>query len=48
MNAQKQEKIDITTESSRKILGRMPNRKSPGPDLVQGVWLNNLVVYMKG
>ena len=36
--------IDITTESSKKILGRMPNMKSmksPGPDLVQGIWLKN-------
>ena len=37
----KQEKIDITTGSLKKILGRMPNRKSPGPDLVQGFWLKN-------
>ena len=32
----KQEKIDIATGSLKKILGRMPNWKSPGPDLVQG------------
>ena len=25
----------------KKILGRMPNWKSPGPDLVQGCWLKN-------
>ena len=25
----------------KKILGRMPNWKSPGPDLVQGFWLKN-------
>ena len=25
----------------KKILGRMPKWKSPGPDLVQGFWLNN-------
>ena len=37
----KQEKIDITTGSLKKILGRMPNWKSPGPDLVQGFWLKN-------
>ena len=37
----KQEKIDITTGSSKKRLGRMPNWKSPGPDLFQGFWLNN-------
>ena len=37
----KQEKIDITTGSLKKIPGRMPNWKSPGADLVQGFWLNN-------
>ena len=37
----KQEKIDITTASLKKILGRMPNWKSPGPGLVQGLWLKN-------
>ena len=37
VNVKKQEKIDITTGSLKKILGRMPNWKSPGPDLVQGV-----------
>ena len=41
VNVKKQEKIDITTESLKKILGRMPNWKSLGPDLVQGFWLNN-------
>ena len=40
-NAKKQEKIDITTENLKKILGRMPNWKSPGPDLVQGFWLKS-------
>ena len=34
VNVKKQEKIDITTGSL--ILRRMPNWKSPGPDLVQG------------
>ena len=34
-------KIDITKESLKKILGRMPNWKSPGPDLVRGFWLKN-------
>ena len=32
VNVKKQEKIDITTESLKKILGRKPNCKSPGPD----------------
>ena len=40
VNVKKQEKMDITTESLKKILGRMPNWKSPGPDLVLGFWLN--------
>ena len=37
----KQEKIDITTDILKKLFGRMPNCKSPGPDLVQGIWLKN-------
>ena len=41
VNVKKQEKIDITTGSLKKILGRMPNWKSPGPDLVLGFWLKN-------
>ena len=41
VNVKKQEKIDITTGSLKKILGRMPNWKSPGPDLGQGFWLKN-------
>ena len=36
VNVKKQEMIDITTVSLKKILGRMPYWKSPGPDLVQG------------
>ena len=39
VNVTKQEKVDITKESLKKILGRMPNCKSPGPDLIQGFWL---------
>ena len=42
INVKKQEKIDITIGSSKKILGRMPNWKSPGPDLVHGFWLKNI------
>ena len=38
-NVTKQQKVDITKESLKKILGRMPKCKSPGPDLVQGFWL---------
>ena len=41
VNVKKQEKIDITTGSLKKIFGRMPNWKSPGPDLVQGFWLKS-------
>ena len=37
----KQEKKDITTGSLKKILGRTPNWKSLGPDLVQGFCLKN-------
>ena len=33
--------MDITTGSLRKILGRMPNWKSPGSDLVQGFSLKS-------
>ena len=41
VNVKKQEKIDITTGKLKKILGRMPNWKSPGSDLIQGFWLKN-------
>ena len=41
VNVKKLEKTDITTGSLKKILGRIPNWKSPGPDLVRGLWLNN-------
>ena len=41
VNVKKQERIDITTGSLKKILGRMPNWKSTGLDLVQGFWLKN-------
>ena len=41
VNIKKQEEIDITTRSLKKILGWMPNWKFPGPDLVQGLWLKN-------
>ena len=33
--------VDITKESFKKILGRMPNWNSPGSDWVQGFWLKN-------
>ena len=41
VNVTKQEKVDITKESLKKALGRMPNWKSPGPELVQGFCLKN-------
>ena len=41
INVTKQEKVDITKESLKKILGRMPKWKSLGPNLVQGFWLKN-------
>ena len=40
----KKQKIDITTESLKKILGRMLNWKSLGPDSVQGFFFEGLVV----
>ena len=41
INVTKQDKVDITKKSLKKILGRMPNWKSPGANLVQGFWLKN-------
>ena len=41
VNVKKQGKIDVTTGSSKKLPGRMPNWKSPGPDLAQEFWLKN-------
>ena len=41
VNVKKQEKIDITKGYLKNILGRIPNWKSPGPNLVQGFWLKN-------
>ena len=39
VNVTRQEKVDINKESLKKILGRMPNWKSKGSDLVQRFWL---------
>ena len=36
VNVKKQDKIDITTGSLKRILISIPNWKSPGPDLVHG------------
>ena len=41
MQNKKQRKTDIITGSLKKIFGRMPNWKSPGPDSVQGFWLKS-------
>ena len=41
-NVKKLDKIDITTGSLKKILGRMPNWKSPSLDLAQEFWLKNI------
>ena len=41
VDVKKQEKKDITTGSLKKILGRIPTWRSPGPDLVQRFWLKN-------
>ena len=48
INVKKREKIDITTGSLKRMLGRMPNWKSPGPDLVQGFWLKNFSSLHEG
>ena len=37
VNVAKHEKVDVTNESLKKILGRIPIWKSPGPDSVQGL-----------
>ena len=37
----KKDEIDISTGNLKKILCRMPNWKSLGPDSVQGFWLKN-------
>ena len=41
VNVKKREKINIITGSLKNILGRIPNWKLPGPDLVKGFWLKN-------
>ena len=41
VNVTKQENVDKTKESLKKILGRTSNWNSPGPDLVHGFWLKN-------
>ena len=41
-HVERQENLDITTEDVKKMLGKVPNWKSPGPDGVQGFWIKNL------
>ena len=43
VNITEQEKVDKTKESLKKILGRMPNWKSPGRGLVQGFWSKTFI-----
>ena len=40
-NVTKQEKVDTTKANLKKMLGRVPNWNSQGPDLVQRFWLKN-------
>ena len=49
-----QDKIDITKDKMMRVMRKMPNWKTPGPDNVQGYWLENLtplhdrlVVYLQ-
>ena len=37
-----QDKTDITKDKMRRVMRKMPNWKSPGPDNVQGYWLKSL------
>ena len=38
---EKQEEVEITPETIKKILREMPNWKVPCPDFIQGFWLKN-------
>ena len=37
----RQEDLSITADDVKKMLGKVPNWKSPGPDGVQGFWMKN-------
>ena len=37
-----QNKIDITKDKMTRVMRKMSNWKTPGPDNVQGYWLKNL------
>ena len=41
-HVERQEDLSINVDDVRKMVGRVPNWKSPGPDGVQGFWLKNL------
>jgi len=39
---EKQESLSITVADVKKMITKMPNWKSPGPDGVQGYWIKHL------
>lgn len=41
VGTEKQQQVSISASKVKRILGKMPNWKAPGPDLVQGFWLKN-------
>ena len=43
-NVNSMEKVEISQEMVKMQCRRMPNRKSPGKDGVQGYWLKNLTL----
>ena len=49
MNLKKnQARVLISQDKLKKILKKIPNRKAPGPDGVQGLWLKNFTSLYKG
>ena len=38
IDIERQNYVVITSEKVEKVVNKMPNWKSPGPDLVQGFW----------
>ena len=42
-HVKRQENLNITVGDVKKILGKVPNWKAPGPDGVQGFWIKNLM-----
>lgn len=41
-HVERQEDLSITVDDVKKMVGKVPNWKSPGPDGVQGFWIKNL------